>query len=333
MKYIFFLFLFLLIGCQSQQKVTSFDKQISKIPKEDQEKLEILFHFMMTGDYFACTLFGNKPMTFQEFHDDPWKMSSFCMVCPYYHYYIDEGWKTWVKYKSFFPSQKFIFSKIPSKVGFEFIILINKEAFRKLFEANKDIFEQGLGPEVTVDQVLYDFEKGEKNFSKLLNEHEGLVGLVLGYGREGSSSVFMDTALTFQIMRKSLHPLTPPCEHQKLMSKATQNTLKLKEKSFFRKGVKWHQLNYFQTADVEDPYEELNKNKEKEEIFCPSWEERFVNILPPNFFGIKGSEELANLRKEYGKAMQKARDTFKTKSFLVGFLEEYCKQEDRCIKH
>lgn len=331
-KLLFFSLLLLICSsCSTSQSKSvkhsfNLDKILSKIPLCDQEKLETLFHHMMTGDYFACTLFGNKPMTFQEFHDDPWKMSSYCMVCPYYYHYMDEGWKTWTKYRSFFPSSKFIFAKIPSKVGYEFIILINKEAFRKMFDANKDIFEQGFGPQVTVEQVLHDFEEGQKPFSQVLNEHEGLVGLVLGYGRKGSLSVFMDAALRFQIMRKSLHPLAPPCEHEKLASKAARNTVKLREKTLFHKGVKWHQLNYFQIADVEDPYEVLNKNKEKEVIFGPAWQERIVDILPPNFFSIKGSEELARLRQEYGETMQTAREIFKTKSFLIGFLEQYCKQ-------
>lgn len=325
--FIWFFLLILVIGCHGLRKKTSVEEQLSRIPLEDQKKLETLFHHMMTGDYFACTLFGNKPMTFQEFFEDPWKLPSAGMCNPYCFFYLEEGWQTWVKYKKQFPSSQFIFTKIPSKVGYEFIILINKVVFKKMFDENRDVFEQGLGPQVTVEQVLHDFEEGKKTFSQVLNEHEGLVGLVLGYGREGSLSVFMDDTLRFQIMRKSLHPLTPPCEHEGLVSKATQNTIKLREKTLSRRGVKWHQLTYFQIKDVEDPYEELNKNKNSEEIFYPSWQERIVHILPPNFFSIKGSEELVCLRKEYGEAMQKARETFKTKSFLRGFLEQYCKQE------
>jgi hypothetical protein len=323
-----FLWLFLLIlvaGCHEMQKKTFVEEQLSQVPLEDQKKLEILFHYMMTGDYFACTLFGNKPMTFQEFFEDPWKLPSVGMFNPYCFFYLEEGWQTWVNYKRLFPSSQFIFKKIPSKVGYEFIILINKVAFKKIFDENRDIFEQALGSQVTVEKVLHDFEKGQKTFSQVLNEHEGLVGLVLGYGREGSLLVFRDVALKKQIMKRSLHPLTPSCEHKRLASKATQNTIKLKEKSLFRRGVKWHQLTYFQIKDVEDPYEELNKNKDSEEIFYPSWHERFVHILPPNFFSIRDSEELKHLRKEYDEAMQKARETFKTKSFLRGFLEQYCK--------
>lgn len=327
MKYLLFVFLFFLAGCHTQQKIPPLNERLSKVPLEDQQKLEILFHHMMTGDYFACTLFGNKPMTFQEFYDDPWKMPSPYMVCPYHYYYMDEGWETWAKYRSLFPSSNFIMAKVPSKVGYAFIILINRAAFKKVFEKNKDVFEHGLGPQITVDQLLHDFEEGNKTFSQVLNEHEGLIGLVLGYGREGSLSVFRDTALRFQLMRNNLHPLTPHCEHEKLKSRGAQIAMKLKEKTLFRRGVKWHQLIYFQTPDVDDPYEELNKNKEKEEIFGPAWEERLVNILSPNFFSTKGSEELSRLREEYAATMQTARETFKAKSFLAGFLEQYCKQE------
>lgn len=303
------------------------EQQLSTIPPCDQQKLERFFHRMMTGDYFASTLFGNKPLTFQEFHEDPWKMSSYWMICPYHNYLMDEGWETWTKHKSLFLSSKFIFSKIPTKSDYEFIILINKVAFKKMFEENRDVFEQALGPQITVEQILNDFEEGKKTFDQILNEHVGLWGLVLGYGRGGSLLVFKDSALRLQIIKRSLYPLAPRCEHEKIASKGMQNAIKFSELNYSRQGVQWHRLTYFQMEDVEDPYDELNKSKNLSEIFCPSWEEQIVDILPPNFYSIKGSEELANLRKEYGEAMQIARETFKTKSFLVGFLEQYCKQE------
>jgi len=299
---------------------------LKSIPHGDQKKLETLFHHMMTGDYFACTLFGDKPMTFQEFHDDPWKMSSQCMVCPYHHYYLDEGWQTWNKYRSLFPSEKFIFTKIPSKSGYKFIILINKEAFEKVFEENRDIFEQALAPSITCQQILQDFEAGRKTFSEILNDHEGLVGIVLGYGREGSLFVFRDTILSSQILKKSLHPLAPPCAHEKLVSKGMQNHIKMREKRLSRHGIKWHQLAS-QSEDVEDPYEELNQREQIAEIFYPAWQENFVDVLPPNFFSIKNSEEKEQLSKNYAVAMQLSRQIFKEKSFLVGFLEQYCKKE------
>ena len=67
------------------------------------------------------------------------------MVNPYNHFFLDEGWKTWIKYQQIFPSQRFIFTKIPSKGGYEFLILINKTAFKKIFEKNRDLFETSLG--------------------------------------------------------------------------------------------------------------------------------------------------------------------------------------------
>ncbi len=138
---------FLLIhaaGCHSLHKKTSFEEPLSKIPIEDQQKLETLFHQMMTGDYFACTLFGNKPLTFQEFFEDPWKLPAAGMFYPHGFFYLEQGWNTWIKYQNQFPSSRFIFKKIPSKVGYEFIILINKLAFSKLFDENKDILKKFL---------------------------------------------------------------------------------------------------------------------------------------------------------------------------------------------
>ncbi len=208
MKYFILLFLFIVSGCYSpSQKKRSIVDRISSIPVEDQQKMEILFQKMMTGDYFAGTLFGNKPMTFQEFHEDPWKLSSYAMVYPYNHFFLDEGWQSWIKYRSLFPSKHYIFTKIPSKGGYEFLILINRTAFITNFETNQDLFVQVLGSDITVEQIFQDFESQQMTFEKVLNDHEGLVGLVLGYGREGSVKVFQQCALELQILRNARNRL------------------------------------------------------------------------------------------------------------------------------
>ncbi len=324
MKYFAWLFLFILASCHTQQKKTSFETQLSKVSLEDRQKLEILFHHMMTGDYFACTLFGNKPMTFQEFFEDPWKLPSAGMFNPHYFFYLEEGWKTWIKYQNQFPSSQFIFTKIPSKVGYEFIILINKDAFEKMFEENRDVFEQALGPRITVEQIFRDFEEGKKTFSKVLNDCEGLVGLVLGYGRAGSMQVYHNGMLKQQILRSTLCPLSPPMETTQLPEKIVIS-MKLQEKSLVQRGIKWDQL----PNDVvsHDPYTELCLSSQQCEFLLPPWQERIFHILPPNFTVIKGSAEAKDLRKDYDSAMQVARETFKEKDFLNGFLEHYCKHE------
>jgi len=325
MKCLLWLFLLILVvGCHVSKKKAPFEKQLSEIPLEDQKKLETLFHHMMTGDYFACTLFGDKPMTFQEFFEDPWKLPSAGMANPYCFFYLEEGWKTWIKYQNQFHSSRFIFTKIPSKVGYEFIILINKVAFEKMFDRNRDVFEQALGPQITVEQIFQDFEEGKKPFSKVLNEHEGLVGLVLGYGREGSMQVYHNGRLKQQILRHTLYPLSPPMEDNKLPRKILIS-VRLQEKSLVQRGIKWDQLSNHDLEFSHDPYTDLCQSSQQCEFLLPSWHERIFHILPPNFTIVKGSEEAKQLKKEYDAAMQVAREAFKTKSFLMGFLEQYCK--------
>lgn len=328
MKYLLSFFLLIFVGCsQNPSKMDHLEERISKIPSADQQKLETLFQRMMTGDYFACTLFGNKPMTFQEFHDDPWKLSSYAMVNPYNHFYLDEGWKTWVKYRDFFPSERFIFTKLPSILdGYDLLLLINKAAFKNMFNANRDLFEEALGSNITAEKIFQNFEGKQKTFDQVLNSHEGLVGLVLGYGRKGSMQAYHDWALMRQILRNSLYPLSPSMEENKL-PRSLQISLKFQEKKLIQRGTKWHQL-HFDVEPAKDPYAELNKNNQTHEFLLPPWQEIITHILPPNFSCIKGSIEAVELKEEYSHAMQIARETFKTKSFLRGFLEQYCEQEN-----
>lgn len=321
----FFWLLFIFSSCHlSDQKNKPLEVRLSLIPIEDQQKLEILFQRMMTGDYFAGTLFGSKPVTFQEFHDDPWKLSSYAMVNAYNHFFLDEGWTIWHKYQHIFPSQHFIFTKIPSKGGYEFLILINKIAFKKVFETHRDLFEKALGTLITLEKIFQDFESQQKTFEQVLNDHEGLVGLVLGYGREGSMEVFKHCALERQILSTTLYPLSPPIDNQKL-PRNILNSLKWREKKLSQQGVKWNRfVNHIVDAS-QDPYAELCKSSEQSEFLFPSWQEQIFYILPPNFTIVKGSEEAKQLKKEYNVTMQIARETFKTKSFFRGFLEQYCK--------
>jgi len=310
-----------LTGCHSSKERT-IEQKLSSIPLEDQEKLEHLFHYMFTGDYFGAVLFGNKPMTFQEFHEDPWKLNSAFSIFPHLYYYLEQGWNTWLKYETLFPSEDYLFAKIPAKTGYEFIILINREAFAKMFEKNQDLFVQALGDKITADAIILEYQKGEKTFSEVLNEDEGLVGLVLGYGREATLLTIRKERASHQLFRKSLHPLTPPATHEKLKSQSRRISLHYREKRLSRLGYKWHQLG--SNDGPADPYKKLNQSRESCEFVHPSWQMYLVDILPPNFSCVKKCRETKQLKKEYAQSMRQARKVFAKKSFLSGFLEQYC---------
>lgn len=317
-------FLFITLFSCSFSHSKKIENKIAAIPLEDQKKLEILFHHMMTGDYFSCTLFGNKPMTFQEFQSDPWKIPSRHMLNPHYFFYIESGWKTWEKYREFFPSKRFIFTTIPCKAGYHFIILINKQAFEETFQKNQDIFRQALGPNITAEKILKEFEMGKKTFEDVLNEHEGLVGLVLGYGKENSMKVYRSEALKLQLLKASLHPLTLISQQNELPQKI-RNVLKVRANNLYRKGIHWHQILQYDDIKVEkkEICSELTKLSNNSEFFRFEGDYMPFYLESPNFSCIKNSMETQQLKKEYGEAMKKACKACKQTSFLKGFLEQY----------
>jgi hypothetical protein len=323
MRYVACFFFIILVSCSSSHEKI-IEKKIATIPLEDKKKLEALFQQMMTGDYFPCTLFGNKPITFQEFQSDPWKISSQYMLNPYSFFYLEVGWETWEKYKPIFPSKRFIFTIVPCKVGYQFIILINRPAFEEIFQKNQDIFQNALGPKITSDKILKEFEAGQKTFEEILNNHEGLVGLVLGYGRENSMKTYRSDALQLQLLKKSFHPLTSASLYKELPKK-TQNFLKVKEKKILTKGTKWHQILQYNDVQIDkkDICNELTKLSNNLEFFRLEGDYFPYYLESPNFSCIKDSKESNQLKKEYGDAMKKARKAFKQTSFLQGFLEQY----------
>lgn len=321
-SFVYFLFTLLIVVSLSSGEMI--DNKVSLIPLEDQKKLDILFHHMMTGDYFSCTLFGNKPMTFQEFQADPWKILSRHMLNPYYFFYLENGWKAWEKYKHSFPSKNFIFTTIPSKAGYRFIILINKPAFAQVFGDNQDIFQKALGQTITAEQILQSFEDGQKTFEEVLKDHEGLVGLVLGYGRDNSMRVYRSEALKLRLLMQNLHPLALHSKREELPNKI-QNVLRVRTIKLLQKGTKWNQILQYNDikVDKKDICKELinlsNQSEffRKEGIYFPSY------LEAPNFSCIKDSMETKQLKQAYGEAMKKAARACKQSSFLKAFLEQY----------
>jgi hypothetical protein len=66
------------------------------------------------------------------------------------------------------------------------IVLINKEAFRNTVNKNIDLFRKMIHSKVTADSLLEQMKDEDKKVYDILNGHEALMGILLGFGRHNS---------------------------------------------------------------------------------------------------------------------------------------------------
>lgn len=165
------------------------------ISKKDQLILEEFFSYMISYEYFGYVLFGEKPMAAGGF-DTHFTLENILSEEAAKQCRLRIGWQTWEKYASLFVSEKFILrlSKNPVSPSFYWVVLINKDSCLKCIESNLEIFKSVLGNSISPRWILDKLATKEDIFGEVLNKHEGLLGILFGYG--------VHNAMTFQQQNK-----------------------------------------------------------------------------------------------------------------------------------
>lgn len=163
------------------------EEQLQKIPKKDQEILEDFFSNMISFEYFGYVLFGEKPMAAAGF-DAIFAPEESLGEAAIKQSRIRLGWQTWEKYAWLFPSENFVLrlSKNSHLPSFHWIVIINKEMTLKCVKNNLNVFKLVLGKSATPELALDALIAKEDIFNDVLNKHDGLLGLLLGYGKNNS---------------------------------------------------------------------------------------------------------------------------------------------------
>ncbi len=273
-------------------------KALRTIPKEDRESLEWFFrHF----DVCTYVLFGDKPMAFcgvqrvEPYKPDISQVYSFMdSICRLHLENLVQmkGWEAWKKYNHLFPSSQFAFIENETPDGAT-IVLINKQDFLKQIDENIDYFREVLGKNVTPQQILADCLHSNNLLKDVLQNHEGLVGILLGFGRNNAHLFFRRSQLhndevsqKFSITNRTLSP-----------------------------------SNGFTTLD-----DEMNDINARFASFEVSEVDDFNPILLslPRFVADNHSPETKRLKAAYSKQYTKIIQAYKKGDFLEVTLKQYC---------
>ncbi len=156
-------------------------EKIRKLSEHDKKILERFFEEIVINHSFGYTLFGEKPMSLAGcFTNLPYYQSS---VLRQSYATLLAGMKTWKIHKEDLPTKNFLlkFQKL-SQGGRFSIYLINKTATLKAIEKHIDFFCKVLKRDVTAEQLLMELCMQETTVEEVLHNHEGLKGILLGYG-------------------------------------------------------------------------------------------------------------------------------------------------------
>ena len=196
-KYIVFSFLFIAFFSwqYGQMRKTSlqFLDQYGKIhvfslPIKDKKRLCCLMQKLFAQDNFAYTILGSKPLSWATYHTPlPFIDSeTFCNSLSKYNRILRSGWKTWEKDRHLFPSNNLWTERSKCCPGSISILLVNKERFNTVINNNIKDFQDVLCRKIVDGFELLKEAENRSLMHEILEGHQALMGIVLGYGRDNS---------------------------------------------------------------------------------------------------------------------------------------------------
>ena len=187
-------------------------KKIEKLNLEEKKDLTNFFRICCCSSDFGYTIFGEKPMSLEglfldrpkfedidEYKDNEW------VVC---EYRMKEGWEVWTKHFQDVQLSGFslIFYPVPSYPELLHFAIINHKMFVDVVEKNLNEFQKVLNRKISSKEILKEYIKGEGKVFEIVKNHDGLLGVLLGYGKENSFKYMKGEKLSYSIDLSTIKP-------------------------------------------------------------------------------------------------------------------------------
>lgn len=189
------LFIVILLWQYSQSRMVSLhylDQQGTihtlTLPVKDRESLTRFMQKLFAQNSFAYTILGSKPISWESYQN-PLPLSSWESFCDSFserNRTLRSGWKTWKKYEHLFPSAHLWIERpkcYPRSIS---ILIVNENRLNEVVSKNKKDFQEVLCREIVDGSQLLKEAKNHSLMNEVLEGHQGLMGIVLGYGRDNS---------------------------------------------------------------------------------------------------------------------------------------------------
>ncbi|MES2272914.1 MAG: hypothetical protein V4487_01835 [Chlamydiota bacterium] len=151
---------------------------------KDKKRLDYFFRGVCLIQQWAYTLIGSKPVTFTGLQK-PFTTKRSLWPSNFRNYL---GWKTWLKYQSYFSQSPFLIfpDREPGQEKTIYMTIVDKAHFDRVVRENMQDFQIVLGRKIIDSQVLLNEALLSPFLCEVLKNHDGLIGTVLGYGRENA---------------------------------------------------------------------------------------------------------------------------------------------------
>lgn len=145
------------------------------IPRKDVKRLEYFFRELIICNSAGYTLLGNKPISFECFTRPQFEWDFSYLWHTFFPSNLKKynAWKTWQKYKHLFNGADILIwsESSPWIKNGELIVIANRKQIERVIHENRDDF------------ALLSCQDPKTLFSRVVHSHEGLLGILLGYGK------------------------------------------------------------------------------------------------------------------------------------------------------
>lgn len=164
------------------------EEHVLTLPVKDKKRLFYFMRELFAEDSFAYTILGSKPVSWETYQNSlPFvNLPKFLDSFSRYHRTLRLGWKTWLKYRHLFPSTIFFAESSKRHPESVSILIINEEQFNHIVNSNKQDFQNVLQREIVDGFQLLRESMDRSLMNEVLEGHQALMGIVLGYGRNNS---------------------------------------------------------------------------------------------------------------------------------------------------
>jgi hypothetical protein len=176
-------------------------QKIECIPQEERLFLEKFFCKLIRSEGLGYVLFGSKPMCLSGYFT---RLPLGNLLRGSENFAIKRGWEVWKKYEHLFPHPKYLVFEelnVSSDEDLHLIYFINKNNLLRILNSNYVIFRKELSEDFDPKKILEEIS-AKKIVSSIIRDHEGLLGILLGYGAESSMQYYRR-----DLMWKSQPPL------------------------------------------------------------------------------------------------------------------------------
>jgi hypothetical protein len=208
----FLLFVFIAFA---EHKLAASVECLASVPDNERKELSRFFEEIIFKDSFGYTIFGDKPISFATYNVGKYIRHS----DNYSSLIIERGEELWRKYAAILQSKNFVFKfQSFANIGRHEIYLINKKAVQEIAMKHLESFKKILGNDFTPEKLIQELECPATKIQDILHEHEGLFGILLGYGYKNAFAFQRKYELIASIQNILLHPLHLSTDQENILN-------------------------------------------------------------------------------------------------------------------